>query len=183
VDAARRARPGCQTWPVPQRRLLLVRHAKAADGPVDADWPLTARGARRASAIGAWLAQAGLAPDRVLVSPARRTVQTWERAGAALEPGPSPVVDERIYDNTVEALLAAIQETPEDVRTLAVVGHNPSVSELTGVLDDGQGSAEARHDLDAGFRTGGVAVFHLETPFAAIAPGAATLSDFRVPGR
>ena len=175
-------RRGCQTRLVQPRRLLLVRHAKAADGPVDADRPLTERGARRAAAIGAWLTQAGLVPDRVLVSPARRAVQTWERAGAALVPGLRPTVDARIYDNTVEALLAAIRETPEDVQTLAVVGHNPSVGELAGVLDDSQGSPAARRDVDAGFRTGGVAVFLLATPFAAIAPGAATLSDFTVPG-
>jgi phosphohistidine phosphatase len=65
---------------------------------------------------------------------------------------------------------------------LAVVGHNPSVGELAGVLDDGQGSPAARRDVDAGFRTGGVAVFSLATQFAGIAPGAATLSDFTVPG-
>ena len=35
------------------RRLLLVRHAKAADGAVDADRPLTTRGEKRAAAIGA----------------------------------------------------------------------------------------------------------------------------------
>jgi phosphohistidine phosphatase len=167
---------------VQPRRLLLVRHAKAAGGAVDADRPLTGQGARDAAAIGTWLAQAGLVPDRVLVSPARRAVQTWERAGAALVPGVRPILDPRIHDNTVEALLAAVRETPEDVRTVAVVGHNPSVGELAGILDDGQGSPAARRDLDAGFPTGGVAVFSLAEPFAAIAPGAATLSDFSVPG-
>ncbi len=164
------------------RRLLLVRHAKAADGPVDLERPLTGRGERRAAAIGAWLGQAGLVPDRVLVSPARRATQTWEQAGAQLAPGLRPVVDARVHDNTVESLLAAIRDTPDDVDTLAVVGHNPSVGELTAVLDDGRGDPAARRDLDAGFPTGGVAVFALDTPFAAITPGAATLSDFTVPG-
>jgi phosphohistidine phosphatase len=174
---------GCQTRPVQPRRLLLVRHAKAAAGPVDADRPLTERGARQAAALGAWLAQAGLVPDRVVVSPARRAVETWKRAGASLGEGHQPVVDERIYDNTVEALLAAIRETPEGVRTLAVVGHNPSVGELAGVLDDGQGSPAARRDVDAGFPTGAVAVFLLATPFAGLTPGAATLSDFTAADR
>jgi phosphohistidine phosphatase len=167
---------------VQPRRLLLVRHAKAADGPVDVDRPLSERGARHAAAIGTWLIQAGLVPDHVLVSPARRAVRTWEGAGAVLGTGLRPVVDARIYDNTVEALLAAIRDTPEEVGTLAVVGHNPSVGELAGVLDDGQGSPAARRDVEAGFRTGGVAVFLLGTPFAGIAPDAATLSDFTVPG-
>jgi phosphohistidine phosphatase len=164
------------------RRLLLVRHAKAAQGPVDSDRPLTGRGERQAAALGAWIEQTGLAPDRVLVSPARRAAQTWELASAPLAPVLPPMVDERIYDNTVEALLAAIREAPADVRTLAVVGHNPSIGELAAVLDDGQGNPTARRDVDAGFPTGGIAVFDLATPFTAIAPGSATLSAFTVPG-
>jgi phosphohistidine phosphatase len=167
---------------VPLRRLLLVRHAKAADGRADADRPLTERGARHAAALGSWLEQAGLAPDMVLVSPARRAEQTWELARAPLVRAVPPIVDARIYDNTVEAVLAAIRETPDDVRTLVVVGHNPSIGELAIVLDDGQGNPEARRDVDAGFPTGGVAVFDLDTPFGAIAPGEATLSVFTVPG-
>ena len=165
-----------------QRRLLLVRHAHAAAGPVDAERPLTERGERDATALGTWLAQAGLVPDRVLVSPARRAVQTWERAGGALAPDLQPVVDQRIHDNTVEALLAAVRETPEDVRTLAVVGHNPSVGALVGVLDDGAGDPVARDGLGAGFPPGGVAVFVLATPFEALAPGTATLSASHAPG-
>jgi phosphohistidine phosphatase len=164
------------------RRLVLVRHAKAADGPVDADRPLTKRGQRRAAAIGAWLEQVGAVPDLVLVSPARRAAQTWDLASAPLTHGRPPVVDARIYDNTVESLLAAIRETPDDARTVAVVGHNPSIAELAAVLDDGQGSPEARNALDAGFPTGGVAVFVLPASFAEIEPGGATLDDFTVPG-
>ena len=163
-------------------RLLLVRHAEAAGGPTDAERSLTGKGARRAAAIGSWLAQAGLVPDRVLVSPARRAVQTWEQARASLVPDVEPVVDERVHVNTVEALLAAVRETPDDVQTLAVVGHNPSVGELTGLLDDGRGDPRAQRDVGAGFRTGGVAVFTLATPFAAIEPGTATLTGFTVPG-
>jgi phosphohistidine phosphatase len=167
---------------VQPRRLVLIRHAKAADGPVDADRPLTERGRRHAAAIGSWLAQAELVPDRVVVSPARRAAQTWKRAATGLVAGPQPVVDERIYDNTVEALLDVLRDTPEDVRTVAVVGHNPSIGELASVLDDGQGSPAARRDVDAGFPAGGVAAFLLPTSFAAIGPGSATLSDFRPPG-
>ena len=153
------------------RRLVLVRHAQAADAPVDADRPLTESGTRRATAIGAWLEETGLQPDRALVSPARRAVQTWEHAGR----GSTPVIDPRIHDNTVEALLAAIRDTPEDVHVLALVGHQPSLGELAAVLDDGAGPP-------AGFPTGGVAVFTLAGPFAAVAPGTARLDQVTVPG-
>ena len=164
------------------RRLLLVRHAKAADGPVDADRPLTRRGEQRAAAIGAWLERAGSGPDLALVSPARRAAQTWELASAMVTSGRPPVVDPRIYDNTVESLLEVIRETPDGVRTVAVVGHNPSIGELATVLDDGKGSPAARSAADAGFPTGGVAVFVVPTSFAELAPGAATLDAFTVPG-
>ncbi len=165
-----------------QRRLLLVRHAKADDGRVDIERSLTAKGARRAAAIGTWLEDANLVPDRVVVSPARRAAETWELAASVLTSAPvPPIVDPRIYDNTVEALLAVIRETPEHVHTVAVVGHNPSIGELAAVLDDGRGSPAARRDAGAGFRPGSTAVFAITTPFAAIAPGAATLTEFAAP--
>jgi phosphohistidine phosphatase len=168
---------------VQPRRLLLIRHAKADAGRVDMKRSLTAKGARRAAAIGAWLEAAGLVPDRVVVSPARRAVETWERAAEVLGTAAMPpVVDARIYDNTVEAVLAVVRETPEELQTVAVVGHNPSIGELAAVLDDGQGSASALQHLAAGFPTGAVAVFSLATPFAAIEPGGAILSEFTTPG-
>ncbi|TFV88956.1 histidine phosphatase family protein [Blastococcus sp. CT_GayMR20] len=164
------------------RRLLLVRHAEAAHGAVDADRPLTERGTRQAAAVGGWLTRAGLGPDHVVVSPARRAVQTWERAAARVGPDPSPVVDLRIYDNTVEALLAIVREAPDDVQTVAVVGHNPSIGLLASVLDGGGGSQAALRDLEAGFPTGTVAVFTLAVPFSEVAPGIATLVDVATPG-
>ncbi|CCH88660.1 Phosphohistidine phosphatase, SixA [Modestobacter italicus] len=161
-----------------QRRLVFVRHAQAAAAPVDVDRPLTPHGRERAAALGSWLAASGLVPDRVLVSPATRARETWEGAGA----GQRPVVDERVYDNTAEALLEAVRETPADVAVLAVVGHNPSIGELTAALDDGAGDPAARRDAAAGFPTGGVVVFDLDRPFAELAPGTARLVAFAVPG-
>jgi phosphohistidine phosphatase len=161
------------------RRLLLVRHAKAGDAPVDAERPLTGRGERQATAIGSWLAESGLVPDAAVVSPARRAAQTWEHAAARLGAPPEPVAEPRIYVNTVEAVLAAVRETDDDVQTLAVVGHNPSIGQLAYDLDDGEGDPEARRALEQGFPTAAVAVFTLATPFGEIAPGTATLTAFR----
>jgi phosphohistidine phosphatase len=168
---------------VPTHRLLLIRHAQAADAPVDRDRPLTAHGTAAAAAIGAWLQKSGSVPDRVLVSSALRAQQTWAAAAEAFGTAPEPTVDPRIYDNTVGAVLEVIGEVTDDVGTLVVVGHNPSMGELAYSLDDGTGSASARRDLHAGFPTGAVAVFRVETSFAALGPGGATLEDLAVPGR
>jgi len=158
-----------------------MRHAQAASAPVDADRPLTEGGAEQAAALGRWLRQAELRPDRVVVSPARRAAQTWGTAAAQLAGPPPPVTDERIYENTVEALFDVIQESPADAGIVAVVGHNPSVGVLASVLDDGEGSPSARRNLRAGFPPGCVAVFTLGTPFGTIAPGSGRLTDFTVP--
>jgi phosphohistidine phosphatase len=163
---------------VQPRRLVLVRHAQAADAPVDLDRPLTPLGLERAGAIGAWLAQHDVVPDRVFVSPARRTQQTWERAGA----GRPSVVDQRLYDNTVEAVLEVVREAGDDVAVLLVVGHNPSMGELVADLDDGTGDPTAQREAAAGFPTGAVAVLDLDGPFADAGPGTARLSALAVPG-
>ena len=155
-------------------RLLLVRHAQAGNAPLDRDRPLTERGFRQAAGIGSWLAEAGVVPDRAVASPALRAVQTWETA----VPDVAPDLEPRIYENTVEDLLAVIAETPDGVQTLALVGHNPSIGALADGLD---GGPDARDDLEMGFPAGAVAVFVLDTAFADVAAGTATLETFRRP--
>lgn len=164
------------------RRLLLIRHAQAAAASPDRDRPLTDSGVRAARAIGTWLRESGFAPDRVLVSSALRAQQTWATVAESLGDDPEPDVEQRIYDNTVEALLEVIAEAPGDAETIAVVGHNPSIGELAHALDDGAGNDAARRELHAGFPTGAVAVFLVSRPFAHLGPGAATLEGLTVPG-
>src|SRR5215203_3123231 len=120
---------------VTTRQLVLIRHAKSGEGAIDRDRPLAERGVAEAPAVGRWLAAQGIAPDRVVVSPARRARQTWELTAAEL--GPVPELDERVYRNTVEALLEIIRGTPGEVTTLAIVGHNPGIQDLAITLDDG----------------------------------------------
>jgi phosphohistidine phosphatase len=157
------------------RRLLLIRHAQAGNAPLDADRPLTEHGAEQARAVGGWLAERALVPDRVLVSPARRAAQTWAAAAGRLAGAAEPTSDARIYDNTLDTVLAAIRETPDEVRCLAVVGHNPSLGALADELTP--------DSLQNGFPAGAVVVFELPVPFAALDPGTATLSAVHLPGR
>lgn len=166
------------------RRLVLVRHAKSVREGDDRDRPLAARGTAEAPAIGRWLADRQVVPDRVVVSPARRAQQTWTLASAELEragsgPADPPEVDERVYANTVDDLLAVIRDTPDGVSTLALVGHNPAMQDLALELDDGTGDAAGRAELSGKYPTSAVAVFALAEPWAAAGKG--TLTDFGVP--
>jgi phosphohistidine phosphatase len=161
------------------RTLVLIRHAKAADGPVDIERSLTTRGRRDARAVSDWLAKLGVAPERVVVSPAARARQTWAEAAAALPGVGEPVVDDRIYDNALDVLLDIVHETPDDVRTLVLVGHNPSVGELAYRLDDGAG--DRGNEMLGGFPTSAVAVFEVSVPWSDLAPQGATLRHCAAP--
>ena len=162
------------------RRLVLIRHAKSAEGPIDVERPLAPRGQRDAGAIGALLAD-GRVPDRVVVSPATRARQTWDGAQSVLGISIDTEIDDRIYDNDVDSLLAVIHDTPEHVRTLALVGHNPAFEMLALELDDGAGDETLRRALRDGFPTSAVALFAVGVPWSALDRGGATLGDFAVP--
>jgi phosphohistidine phosphatase len=161
------------------RQLVLIRHAKAGEGAVDRDRPLADRGVAEAPALGRWLADRGIVPDRVVVSPARRARQTWELAAAELDASTEPELDGRVYDNTVEDLLEVVRQTPAEVTTLAVVGHNPGIQDLAIALDDGRGDDTARTELATKYRTSGVAVFTVSDPWTEVR--SATLISFAAP--
>ena len=160
---------------------MLIRHSKAADGPVDVQRPLAAQGRADAPAIGRWLTGEGMVPDRVVVSPAERALQTWDLAAAEIDNAQSPIVDARIYDNTLEALLEIIRETPDDIGVLALVGHNPAVAELARYLDDGRGESAPRDQMARKYPTSGVAVLDSTAPWASAGAGAGTLTAFVTP--
>lgn len=155
--------------------LVLLRHAKAEPHRADDhSRELAARGRADAVAVRGWFAQQGIAPDRVVVSTATRTRQTWELASPG---GPEPLLDKRLYESSVDDLLEVVRETPEDVEVLVLVGHNPSVERLAWVLDD---SPAARDRTKSGLPTSAVAVFEVASWAE---PTRAVLKELAVPRR
>lgn len=118
-----------------ERTLILLRHAKSVDPdpyPTDLERPLSPRGRRDATAAGAWLRDQKLLPDLVLCSTALRTRETLE--GLAL--AASPVVFEpRLYLGPAHDTLDLLRDGAPDVSTLLVIGHNPTLSMLSDLLD------------------------------------------------
>ncbi|MGH8869251.1 MAG: SixA phosphatase family protein [Actinomycetes bacterium] len=164
------------------RQLVLVRHAKSQqDGSPDAERALAPRGVRDSRAVGRRLTALGVVPDRVVVSPARRAQQTWALARAELDRPGAEDVDDRVYENTVEDLLDVVRDTPDDVTTLVLVGHNPSMHGLTVELDDGNGPPEVRAEVDRKYPTSGIALLTLDVDWARVGPKTATLASFDAP--
>ncbi len=132
-------------------RLLLLRHAEAvpAGGGNDADRRLTTGGRAGAEKMGAYLQSAKLTPDRVIVSPAHRTIETLDEVERRLNAPLQRLVTPALYNAGVSAILASLAETPPTVRTLLVVAHNPGLAETANILS----KSGKREDL-ARLRTG-----------------------------
>lgn len=112
-------------------RVILIRHAKSAwDDPFADDHArdLTERGKRSATAIGAWLAEKGYLPDRVVSSDAVRTVSTARGILAALPGTPDLIFESRLYHASPDTMLDVLQSTPGDC--VAMIGHNPGMALL-----------------------------------------------------
>jgi phosphohistidine phosphatase len=159
------------------RRLVVLRHSKAEPhSSSDASRKLADRGHRDAADAGRFLAEAGLAPDHVLVSAATRTQETWAEVHAQV--GGDPLVDVTwdLYDAGPEDVVVALRSVPEDAATVLVVGHNPTMAQLVHTLDDETGDDEARQVLDEGFATSAVAVLDVDVAWSDLAPGAGRLT-------
>jgi phosphohistidine phosphatase len=142
------------------RRLILLRHSAAArtePGESDQDRELTAEGLADAALVGAYLANHSFRPERVLVSPAVRTRESWRQIAAALRTAPDAVFDRRIYNASSQALFNVIAETPDDARTVLMLGHNPGLHELA-VLLVANGDIDTRERLRENFPTSGIAI-------------------------
>ena len=166
------------------RRLMLLRHAKSElsqPGMRDQDRALNERGHDTAARIGAYLARHGLAPDRVLCSPARRTRMTWDLVAAALADPPAPVFEPRLYNAGADALLAVVRDTEARTRSLLLIGHNPGLQELADQLI-AAGDVDHRERLREKLPTAGLVVidFALDA-WNAIHPLGGRLERFIVP--
>ena len=163
------------------RRLLLLRHAKSSwsdAGVRDHDRPLNARGRAAAPRVGTHLRDAGLVPDLVLCSSARRTCETLARL--ELPDTTAIVVDRALYLAHPEAVIDLVRGAADSIATLMVVGHNPTTHELA--LDlAGAGDPDTLAALGQKFPTAALAVLTLPGPWAGLDHGTATLDRFVTP--
>jgi phosphohistidine phosphatase len=165
---------------------MLLRHAKStwddASMP-DRDRPLNARGRRSAAVMREAMRDLGLAPDVVLVSTARRAMETLE----ALEPwDDTPLVDpmESLYLADPTQLIAALHGVAETVRSVLVIGHNPGLHDLALTLIGSRAigaGGEAARALTGGFPTGALAEFVVAGSWWDLRDGGGRLVRFLTP--
>lgn len=163
-------------------RLLLLRHAKSdweGDLP-DHDRPLGKRGVRAATAIAEHMRESKLAPQLVLCSSSRRTVQTLELLEPALPKDSRRLVERNLYLAGGEALLLRIAAIPQSVTSLLVIGHNPGIHDLATLLAGRPAKMVAR--LQEGFPTAALVVLDTgETPWRSLKRRDAEVLDLVLP--
>ena len=143
-------------------RLILFRHGKAeadsASGD-DFDRRLAPRGERESAQMGGVLAELGLKPDVVLVSPAARTRGTWEAAEHHFLKA-KVSYDDDLYHADSGAIRHAAERAGRSAATVMVVGHNPGLQELVvQLLREGSAPASLVHRAQRQFPTAAAAVF------------------------
>ncbi|WP_372846057.1 histidine phosphatase family protein [Pontiella sp.] len=114
------------------KTLYLVRHAKSdwKTGQADFDRPLNKRGRRDAPDMGLRLKQRGALPALLVCSPARRANETCE----LLDLGTETDFNETIYEASAGELLDLVQQLDDRVESAMLIGHNPAMTWLAGLL-------------------------------------------------
>lgn len=130
---------------------------------------------------GRRLADSGIDFDLALCSSAARTRETWKLAVHEFSQRPRTVYEERLYEASLGELIALFNETPDEVRNLLVIGHNPG---MHGAADALSGSAEgdtlARMTRD-GFPTAAYAVVEFPGTWKSVEHGAGKLTEYWTP--
>ncbi|GAA2666067.1 SixA phosphatase family protein [Streptomyces aculeolatus] len=163
------------------RSIVLLRHAKA-DWAQDSDHerPLAERGRADAPAAGDFLAAHDIDPDLTLCSSAKRTRETWKLVVGKLPRRPRTVYEERLYEASLGELIQVLNEVPDDVSTLLVIGHNPGMHGLADALA-GSAEGDTLSRLSRGFPTSGVAVVEFAGSWKSVEHGVGRLTEFWTP--
>ncbi|WP_114854789.1 histidine phosphatase family protein [Brachybacterium sp. YJGR34] len=143
------------------RLLLLMRHGKAesGSGQPDHERRLADRGTAQAHLVGEYLAAQKVQVSRVLVSDALRTTDTWEAAASRMPEFSGKVTfHEDIYTGGRTELLGLLRGVKDKHSVVLVVGHEPTIANLTALLADDDSDSGSVAQARIGMPTGGMAV-------------------------
>lgn len=95
----------------------------------DFDRPLAKNGRLEPVFIAEQLNKLQIIFEKVLVSPSKRTQETWEALIGHLHLPPSPLLVPSLYEASLEDFIESISFHAEDTNTLLVIAHCPAVNE------------------------------------------------------
>jgi phosphohistidine phosphatase len=161
--------------------LYLLRHAKSSwDNPSlpDHDRPLARRGQRACATLTRHLRREHISPELVLCSSSIRTRDTLAGIERGFDRQADISIEERLYASSAEDLLARLQEVPDAVQSLMMIGHFPAIQELAVYLAV---VGELRDAVTAKFPTAALATLRCTRSWKRLGPGSAELLAFVKP--
>ncbi len=164
--------------------LYLLRHAKSSwNTPAQSDFdrPLNKRGSKDAVELGQHLQKSNIHPQRVLVSAARRTCETWHLLATQLSSQPDVITSKKLYSASIPAIISEIQTHGETKAHLMVIAHNPGIEALVEYLT-AQDPTNALGIIQSKYPTSGMTTLTFDiSDWAELAPHSGTLIDFTCP--
>lgn len=113
------------------RKLYLIRHsyAESPSGGADFDRSLTSEGMNSARELGRYLTNSSFNPTGILCSTALRARETVQNLIEELEINEKNVAyKDVIYNASVRELLIEINQIKPDLKEVALIGHNPTIT-------------------------------------------------------
>lgn len=121
------------------KTIYLFRHAKAVDRETaasDFSRTLTKKGRKDAQEMGKRLrVNKRKIPELIVSSSALRALESAQLLAEAIgHPADKIVIDEALYLATAPELLEILQATDDSCKSVMLVGHNPGLTTLAGLL-------------------------------------------------
>ena len=114
------------------KTIVICRHAKSDwnTGSSDFDRPLNKRGQGDAPLMGKLLHGYDLSPDLIISSPANRARTTAEIIAKEIGYTGEIRFEQSIYDYGAGNIFSMLQDLPEEINTVMIFGHNPTLETL-----------------------------------------------------
>jgi len=155
------------------KKLILVRHSDAESGSFsspDIKRRLTPEGKNKANMQARRLLKKNLLPDLIITSTASRALETTEIFSNVLKFNCSVLQMSFLYEDfTTSDFFALLNEISDSIKTVVIIGHNPTISVMA-----------SRLDLDAmvSFNPCSVGIFDINTSWNSVLVGDAKLAEF-----
>ena len=119
------------------KTLYIIRHAKSSWKGIEDDFgrPLNSRGKSNAPMMGHVLFNKDIKPDLIISSPAKRAKTTALLIAKEIGYDKDSIVfNESVYESSTQNIIDIINSVSDEVESLAIVGHNPALTDVINVL-------------------------------------------------
>ena len=155
------------------KKIFVLRHAKSSWSDFslkDFDRPLSTRGIQDAELMGNYFKAKKIGLDVLISSPSKRTKETLDHFFSSNIP--KIEYEKSLYHAHLEDILEVITSSLEDINTIMIVGHNPSMHEVTEFLSG---------DFLPKYPTCGLATLTYEGEWKDVRANSCELDSFKMP--